>query len=686
MTKNTSIAFALLSGVFAYLPNAATAQEKLDSVLVQGRATLGEADSSAEGIVKADRLAQRPLLRPAELLEAMPGMVVTQHSGDGKANQYFLRGFNLDHGSDFGTQLEGMPINMPSHAHGQGYMDLNFLIPELVTSLSYRKGAYAAQDGDFGTTGSASINYAHELNQTSAQLATGSFSYTRMLALGGQQFEQWQTLGAVELSRYDGPWEQAEQVRRRNAVLRLSTGDSSNGYGIMLMAYDAQWLATEHVPERAIVNGEIGRFGNLIANDGGRTHRYSLSAQWARSTSSSEIKANAYFIDYGLNYFASPSGYISGPQGDQHEQADERQIWGAHLQQSMALGASEATWGAQWRHDRITELGLHNTVDRQRTHTVSNDLANLNSWALYAQLRTPWQPWLRSVMGLRWEQQSANVQAIGGQFNLGNTGSAKAQQFSPKLGLAIRATPKLELYFNWGRGLRSNDARAATGTINPQDGSSREGVPMLVSSASTELGLRAMPTPNWSSSLTLWQSKLASELVFVGDSGVTEPRGASKRLGLEWSNDFAPATWLHIDADLALSRAQFDAAENGGTEVPNAIPFSASLAANVTPNDAWTAGLRLRYLGSYALEETGTHRSSSLLTANLKLGYNISQHWQASLDVLNLFNKVGNDIEYWGAACSRNDGPACNDGAGIEGRLIHPIEPRSLRLSLRATF
>ena len=178
----------------------------LDTVRISSRAQLGEAGSASEGEVGVERLALRPLLRPAELLEAMPGMTVTQHSGDGKANQYFLRGYNLDHGSDFATFVLGMPVNMASHAHGQGYMDLNFLIPELVESLRYRKGAFAAEDGDFATTGASRIGYLGEIERPYAQLTAGPYGYQRALAAGSTRVDGgWTLLGAVEGSRYDGP-------------------------------------------------------------------------------------------------------------------------------------------------------------------------------------------------------------------------------------------------------------------------------------------------------------------------------------------------------------------------------------------------------------------------------------------------------------------------------------------------
>ena len=696
--SNPALTITALAGAMACLAGAAQAQDAaeprtLDTVRVSSRAQLGEADSASEGEVGVERLALRPLLRPAELLETMPGMTVTQHSGDGKANQYFLRGYNLDHGSDFATFVLGMPVNMASHAHGQGYMDLNFLIPELVESLRYRKGAFAAEDGDFATTGASRIGYMSEIDRPFAQVTAGPYGYQRALAAGSAAAGGgWTLLGAVEGSRYDGPWDQPEDLHRRNAVLRLTRGDERNGAHVDLLSYSAGWRASEHVPQRAIDSGEIGRYGRLSPNDGGRTHRHSLSGGFAYNQGTGQWTADTWLIDYGLNLFSAPSGFINGPDGDQHEQADHRKLWGGSLKHQLPAAwlpaGQQLSWGLQWRHDRIGTLGLYDTVDRVRTRTVREDRVSQDSAGVFVELGSRWTDWLRSTVGGRWDTMRATITPTGGEFNMGNGGKARQSQFSPKLGLIARVAADTEVYLHWARAFRSNDARGATTTVSPADGSATDPLPLLARTTTSELGLRTKPAANWTTSLALWQANLASELVFVGDEGVTEARGASRRVGLEWSNDVqAGRDWL-IDADVAWSRARFtEATENAfgsGRSVPNAVPLSASLSANWAPAGRWTSGVKLRYLGAYALEETGTQKSRAVFTANWRLGYQVSDRWQVGLDVLNVFDTKANDIEYWGAACTRAEGAGCNGGAGIEGRLVHPMEPRTFRLSLRA--
>jgi len=693
-----AIALALACCSHAHAAGLPTLQEV--SVTSGSNDLIGVADSASEGTITAKQLANRPLLRPAEVMEAVPGMIVTQHSGDGKANQYFLRGFNLDHGSDFASHVNGMPVNVSSHAHGQGYMDLNFLIPELIGSVKYRKGVYAVEDGDFTTTGSARIDYARRLdsgvNSSSlADLSLGEHNYRRLLLAGSREVNGLQLLGGIEVAGNDGPWEQPEKLGKTSAVLRLSSGNAANGFALTAMAYEAHWLATEHVPERAIASGEIGRYGSLSPNDGGRTHRYSLSAEWGKTDANGASKASAYLVDYGLNLFSAPSGFIDGVQGDQHEQADQRTIWGGQASRSWLLGPdfrdSEITAGVQLRHDRVGKLGLYDTENRQRTNTVREDRVRETAAALYVDLRSQWTPWLRSNLGVRRDEYRAQVTPLAGAFNMGNGGEATAGQTSPKLGLVLGPFNLLgatEFYGNWGYGFHSNDARGATSTSNPRDGSAIAKVPLLVKAKGAEIGLRANPLPGWNTGLALWRMELASELVFIGDEGVTEPKGASRRHGLEWSNYLTPTEGVIVDGDLALSVARFkDAnASNGGSHVPNAIPLTASLGVTRDDGGRWFGGLRMRYIGAYALEETNREKSGAFWTAGVKLGYRVDRSLQLTLDVLNLFDRKANDIEYWGAACTRSETLGGTCGGGIDGRLVHPLEPRTLRVGMRLSF
>jgi outer membrane receptor protein involved in Fe transport len=463
------------------------------------------------------------------------------------------------------------------------------------------------------------------------------------------------------------------------------------------MAYQADWRASEHVPERAISSGEIGRYGTLSANDGGKTHRNSLSGEWAQTGDKGASRANWYVIDYGLNLYSAPSGYINYPQGDQHEQADKRVVWGGDARHSWFLSPefkdTELTAGVQLRQDRIGSVGLYNTENRVRTNTVREDRITETSTGVFMDAKTQWLPWLRTSAGARYDLISAQATALSGQFNMDNGGSVSAHQTSPKLGAVFgpfNLLGQTEFYSNWGHGFHSNDVRGATSRTNPQDGTAISQIPLLVKSKGSEVGMRVTPLSGWTSNLTFWKMQLASELVFIGDEGITEPRGASERSGLEWSNYFTPRSGWIVDTDVALSKARFKEDINGGNHVPNAIPLTASLGLTSDDGGRWFGGVRLRYLGAYDLEETGSQKSTAFMLTNLKAGYRLDKQWQVTFDVLNLFNNKANDIEYWGGACTRNEAVAgtggCGSGTAIDGRLVHPLEPRTFRLAMRVKF
>ena len=386
-----NIIFCLIA--WAVVPGAmAGGVPTLETVDVQaGSADLiGIAASATEGTVSGRQLENRPLLRPAEVLETVPGLVVSQHSGDGKANQYYLRGFNLDHGTDFATWLMGMPVNLPTHAHGQGYTDLNFLIPELVSAVRYRKGPNHASDGDFSAAGAARLDYHRSLPADFVQIELGRHHYNRLVAAGSRQLADGGPilLGAIEAAYNNGPWAERENLSKLNGVLRLSSGSTDNGWAATLMAYESRWSATDQVPRRAVEQAMIGRFGSLDPSSGGRTRRASLSGEWAASDARGPSRVNAYFIDYGLDLFSNFTYAMDDPlRGDQFEQVDRRQIVGGGVSRTWfadwAGRPLELTVGSQLRHDHIGQVGLFLTEDRARHTQVRSDKVDQTSVGVY---------------------------------------------------------------------------------------------------------------------------------------------------------------------------------------------------------------------------------------------------------------------------------------------------------------
>jgi len=657
--------------------------QTLDTVEVvsDAESLIGVADSASQGTVLPEQIKHRPLRRPAEVLEAVPGLIVTQHSGSGKANQYFLRGFNLDHGTDFAIYLDGMPINMPTHGHGQGYADANFLIPELISGIAYRKGPYFAEEGDFSAAGAARIRYAEQLPSNQVELGVGEDGYGRVLFTGSPALANGHVLYAVEAQHYDGPWDLPEDLEKYNGVLRFSRGSQSDGWDVTAMAYSNTWNSTDQVPLRAIKDGTIGRFGNIDPTDGGKTHRYSLSGNWRSTAYGGNTQANAYVIDYRLNLFSNFTYFLDDPvNGDQFEQLDDRTVFGgafSHAWLGKVLGIdTEQSVGLQLRHDAINAVGLFHTTNRLRTGTVRLDEVGQSSAALYYQAAMQVNPWLRVVPGLRGDLYRFNVTSD----NPLNSGNKTDSIVSPKLAVILGPWANTEFYLNAGRGFHSNDARGTTITVDPNDGVTPvPRVDALVPATGYELGLRSNPLRGLQTALAVFQLDIDSELLFIGDAGATEASRTSRRVGVEWANFWKPSESVTLDFDMAYTRARFQDYDPAGDYIPGAIEGTASLGL-MLDRGRWFGGARLRYFGPRPLIEDNSVRSKSSTLVNIQGGYRITNGIELELAVLNLFDRAVSDIDYL------YESQLAGEPAPVMDIHTHPAEPRTVRLTLRSRF
>lgn len=649
--------------------------QELAELVVTGRAEvlLEAADAAAQGLVEAAEIEARPWLRTGELLEVVPGVIVTQHSGTGKANQYFLRGFNLDHGTDFALSYDGMPVNLPSHGHGQGYADLNFVIPELVAAVEYRKGPYYPSAGDFASAGAAALRSFDALPYGFAKFGAGDDAFGRLVVADSPALGNGRLLYGFAAEHGDGPWQRPENAVKFNALLKYSAGDARDGWSLQPMLYSGAWDATDQVPQRAVDSGALSPLSTLDRSDGGESSRLALIGNWWRGGGDSMTRANAYLSYYRLDLFSNFTYFLHDPvRGDQFEQVDRRLVGGGGLSHELDgawFGAETAhTVGLQARLDYVPVVGLYATRARQRLSTVREDRVRESSLGLYYENRTQWIDGLRSLAGLRADAYSFDV----GNRTGGSSGGENDAILSPKLGLIAGPWADTEFYANAGLGFHSNDARGVTAAVAAAD--------PLVRSAGGELGLRSAPLDGWNTTLSLWLLELDSELLFVGDAGTTAASRPSRRHGLEWANFYAVADWLTLDADVSLSRARFTDPDPAGDRVPGAIEAVVAAGATVEDPSGLFGSLRLRHFGPRALVEDDTVRSSASTLLNLRAGYHAAR-WSLYLDVLNLLNSAGHDIDYYYA--SRLPG---EPAAGVEDVHFHPVEPRSFRVYLELRF
>ena len=659
-----------------------TAEEAIpEQIIVTGARTelLGVAQTSSQGIVLPQEIQQLPSLRPGQLLETVPGLTVTIHSGEGKANQYLLRGFNLDHGTDIATFIDGIPVNLRTHAHGQGYADLNFFIPELSAGLDYTKGPYFAEQGDFSSVASVHLQYANEVpDQVSA--SGGSFNYERLFGAGTQEFGAAHVLGALELVHYDGPWTHGDDYRKVNAVLRYSEGEAHEGYSITGMYYRGLWNATTDQPERAMNPAymstldlaPISRFGSLDPSDAGQTQRMSLSGVYSHGTLDWHLDANAYVVNSNLTLWNDFTHFLNDPvHGDQEAQNDIRTFFGGNVtyaQYPMLLGANaEILTGVQGRYDDIHVYRFH-TEDRVPLSTLENDRVGEGSAAAYAQLTDYWTEWFRTVIGVREDYFTANDRGT-------NATRADETIFQPKGSVVITPFEDWELYFSAGRGFHSNDVRGIA-----------TGGEFLTSSEGYEIGIRTTPFQSLHITATLFQMNFNSELTYDPDVGQTSAGPPSRRTGVEINPSFTPFDWLEIYGSIALTHARFnvpfdDGQGHIGRYIPDAPAVIGNVGIYVRNLGPWFGALEYRYLGHHPLTPDNLVQSSGDQEWNLNVGYNFPLGIKAQLEVINLLDSKDNAAEYF--YIDRLPGEPAE---GVADLHVHPLEPRSFRFTLGKTF
>jgi len=684
----SSISFSLISlfssaNISAHPQDESAPVSELGVIEVTGRASdlLGRTDSASSGVIGQPEFEFRPLSRPGELVELVPGMMATQHSGSGKANQYFLRGFNLDHGTDFSGMVDGVPLNLPSHGHGQGYLDLNSIIPELVDIVEFGKGPYHAEMGDFSSAGYVRFHTKHRLDKGLLKFGYGEDDYYRGVVANSHQLGDGDLLYGAEVNFYEGPWDKEESLNKFNGLLRYTVDEGYKGYAIIGTAYHSNWDSTEQIPSRAVEQQGYSKFDTIDPTAGGDMERYSLSGNWWLQSEYGETEVSAYAVYSDFNLYSNFTYFLNDPvNGDQITQRDRRYIFGGegkHTKYDDWFGFDiKNTAGLQIRHDYIPNVGLYKSKAREVLSTVTEHEVSQTSIGIYLENEIQWADKFKSILGLRGDFYLYDVESHRISANSGQTDDA---QFSPKLSFIAGPWYDTEYYFNMGYGFHSNDARGSTIQQDPETGDPANQVDPIVSSRGAEIGMRNQYIPGLVSTISLWWLELDSELVFVGDGGSTEATGKSQRYGIEISNYYKPFNWLTLDFDVALSQSKYTDAASNAKEVPNSVGRTISGGATVDFPNGLFGSLRARHFGDMPLTEDGSVYAASTTIVNLGSGYRYKDY-RIELNVLNLFDSGDTDIAYY------YESRLAGEAAGVNDVVSHPVEPRTVRVQMSVSF
>ncbi|HWA96464.1 MAG TPA: TonB-dependent receptor [Terracidiphilus sp.] len=678
------------------------------TIHVQGREDdlIGVADSATEGTVGAREIEDRPILRSGEVLETVPGVMITQHAGGGKANQYFLRGLNLDHGTDFAVFIDGMPLNLPTHAHGEGYSDMNTVIPEFVRRVNYEKGPYYANVGNYGSAGAAHLEFFKTLTRNFFQVEGGMYGYGRAVFGASHKLGTGNLLYGGEAYHDDGPWTHPDNYFKFNGLVTYSRGSDADGLSITARGYHGTWHSSDQIAADAVPL--VGFFGTLNPTDGGHSQRYSMQAEVHRQTRNSLSMAMMYGFYYDLDLFSDFTYFLTDTtRGDQFEQKDRRWAVGLdahHTIFSEWFGRKMAnTAGVQVRNDWIHN-GLFQAANRVRMEktdsatgnplpaTTQEDLIRDTQAGFYAENRIEWAEKFRSVAALRGDLEYFDVTSL---VTTVNSGTASKWLPSPKLGLIFGPWSNTELYVQGGFSFHSNDGRGTTQTIQPVSGENpypdtpADKIPALIPTKGGEIGVRTVALPHLQSTLSVWYLHSASELQQSGDTGgTTASRQPSNRYGIEWTNYYMPVTHLAFDFDLANSKALFTAIDEddaapdsaGGKRVPEAVGLVIATGVALHDYRGLSSGLRLRYFGPRDLTSDRLYRSRATALVNGEVGYEIGEKWRISAEFLNVLNRSDHDIDYaYESRITPAAAPAFTD-------VFHPVEPSQVRFWLKRSF
>jgi TonB family protein len=648
--------------------------------------------SAASSFAVQDREFQlRPIGSVQDILRVTPGLVMVQHSGGGKANQYFLRGFDADHGTDIALSIDGVPINMPSHAHGQGFADTNFIIPEAVERVEITKGPYFANQGDFATAGAVNLVTRDAFEHTSVGVGIsgspghGAPGY-RGLFIASPKWDVATATFAAEVGRQNGPFQNPENWDKYKLFNKLTFKlTPTSSLSLTEMSYGGNWHGSGQIPARAVDQGVVSRFGSIDPDEGGDTTRHQVALQYRlRPSDTSELRAMAYAGTYTFDLFSNFTLYLVDPEnGDEIEQQDRRTFYGAKVSyrivHDVAGIAFDTTIGSDVRSDDIHEMLWH-TLNRVQLSPVRDDDVHETLIGAYANEEIRPFEWLRGVVGVRFDELAFSV-----DDNLPNStdpanphsGVAGANQISPKASLVAaplrKKNAQLELYANWGNGFHSNDVRGVF--VSPPSSA----VTPLTRAIGEEIGGRTRLFDRLDFAAAGWLLDLDDETTWDGDNGTTAVGPATRRYGVELEGRYEFTPWLAADAAVTFTHSQFstDRENGGGLALAPKQTWSGGLSArHALGPGVGRAGLRFYGIGDRPASDDGVIQAPGFTQVDLHVGYRM-RRFDVALDIENLLNGDYRSAQFDTISRLRTDPPIGSSTAtlpagfcGANGRLV----------------
>lgn len=590
-------------------------------------------------------LRMTPVNTAQDLLRKVPGLFIAQHAGGGKAEQIFLRGFDCDHGTDINISADGIPVNIVSHAHGQGYSDLHFLIPETIDGIDFGKGAYYADKGDFNTAGYVNFSTYDRIRDNMIKVEGGAFSTIRTVGmfnlLGNDDPRGRHAYVAAAYNYTNGPFDVPQQFNRINLFGKFNQWINDRNYiSFQLSTFSSGWNASGQIPERAVEQGIISRWGSIDPTEGGSTSRSNAALTYKHMISAKEDwESFFYYSAYRFNLYSNFTFFLKDKvNGDEIEQKDDRAIYGMEHKYTrrFSAGSSHFIWqsGLGLRMDDIHDLELNHVYHRDsllgRLSYGTGTETNLHA---YTSLQWRSGKWMINP-AVRVDHFMFNYHDKLLKDQLGR--DVQATRVSPKLNFSYTPGTSVQWFLKTGMGFHSNDMRVVI---------QQQGKEVLPFSAGADLGVVLKPAQNLLIQPALWYLYLQQEFVYVGDEAVVEPSGKTRRLGADLSVRYQPLQWLYLDADVNYAHARAIGAPKGEDRIPLAPVLTSTGGIAVKLPGGFGANIRYRYMQDRPANEDNSIQAKGYFVNDLVLSY-ARPHWEFTVQAQNLFNVNWNEAQF----------------------------------------